>query len=257
MRVVIFEDEPDNAERLIYLLKQCLPEIASMTTIPSVAEGISWFNENGDAADLLFMDIQLSDGNCFEIFEKVNSRIPVIFTTAYDRFALQAFKLYSVDYLLKPIDTKELKRAIEKFEHLRLSPEPTQHLPLSKIREEFYRREDTRFVGKMNNQLVYVKAKNVAYIYVDGGITWAMTNTSQKVPLNYSLEQLEKMLDSALFFRINRKMIIHIDAIQKITTYYNNRLVLQLSPSGNTDNVISRDRVNSFKSWLEGNVSPE
>lgn len=255
MRIVIFEDEPDNAERLIYLLKQCLPDITSVTTIPSVAEGISWFAENGDAAELLFMDIQLSDGNCFEIFEKVNSRVPVIFTTAYDRFALQAFKLYSVDYLLKPIDANELKRAIQKFEDLRQSP--FKLAPVSKIREEFYRREDARFVGKINNQLVYVKAKNIAYIYMEGGIIRAMTQEGQKVPLNFSLDRLEKSLDRVLFFRINRKMIVHIDAIQKITTYYNNRLVLQLNPSGNTDNVISRERVNSFKNWLGGNDIPE
>lgn len=253
MKIVIFEDEPNNAERLIHLLRQCMTEPEIVAVIESVADGIEWFRQHGDGgADLIFMDIQLSDGNCFEIFETVRSRIPVIFTTAYDNFALQAFRLHSVDYLLKPIDIQELKRAIAKFEEFR----PVSRTPdISRLAEEFFRREDTRFIGKMNNQLVYVKAKNIAYIFIEDGIVWAITHTGQKIPLDYSLDQMEKLLDRVLFFRINRKMIIHIDAIQKITTYYNNRLVLVLTPGNDEHNIVSRDRVNPFKDWLQGRAS--
>lgn len=256
MRIVIFEDERDNAERLIRLLQQCNPEISVPQVISSVSEGIAWFRRHGnEGADLIFMDIQLSDGNCFEIFETLNSHIPLIFTTAYDNYALQAFKLYSLDYLLKPVDIRDLQRALEKFSRFR--PEPQEQL--SRIAEALLRRDETRFTGKMNNQLVYVKARNIAYLDIEDGIVWAVTHAGQRTPLDYSLDQVEKMLDRLLFFRINRKVIVHIDAIRRITTYYNNRLILQLAPAAGSDNghIVSRDRVNNFKNWLQGRISGE
>ena len=250
MKIIIFEDEKHNAERLIHLLQQCVPGLEVIAVIESVEEGIKWFNSSAGKADLIFMDIQLSDGNCFEMFEQVDIRIPIIFTTAYDSFALQAFKVYSVDYLMKPIDLKDLKRALEKYEYFKLPPEPA--INISKIAEEFFKREHTRFMGKINNQLVYVKAKDIAYLHFSDGLTWATTLNNQKIPLDYSLDQIEKLLDKNLFFRINRQLIVHIDAIKKITTYYNSRLVIQLFPLMDTEAVISRERVSSFKSWLEG-----
>lgn len=250
MRVVIFEDERHNAERLVQLLQKTHSAIEVITIIESVEEGLKWFADKNNTADLLFMDIQLSDGNCFELFEQQDIKMPVIFTTAYDNFSLQAFKVYSVDYLLKPIDPKELSRAIEKYEYFKV---PTNAgINISKIAEEFSKRENARFIGKVNNQLIYIKAKDIAYIHFDEGLTWAITTHNRKIPLDYSLDHIEKLLDRNLFFRINRKLIIHIDAITKITTYYNSRLIVQLSPAINIDAIISRERVNSFKSWLEG-----
>lgn len=250
MKIIIFEDEKHNAERLIHLLQQCVPILEVIAVIESVEEGVKWFNTSVGQADLIFMDIQLSDGNCFEMFEQVDIRIPIIFTTAYDSFALQAFKVYSVDYLMKPIDLKDLKRALEKYEYFKLPTEPAVNI--SRIAEEFFKREHTRFMGKINNQLVYVKAKDIAYLHFSDGLTWATTLNNQKTPLDYSLDQIEKLLDKNLFFRINRQLIVHIDAIKKITTYYNSRLVIQLFPLMDTEAVISRERVSSFKSWLEG-----
>lgn len=252
MKIIIFEDERHNAERLIQLLQKCMPVVEVLAVIESIEEGLAWFKRNTQA-DLIFMDIQLSDGNCFELFEKTEIHIPVIFTTAYDNFALQAFKVYSVDYLMKPIDVKDLKRALEKYEYFKAAPDPGVNL--SKIAEEFFRRENTRFLGKINNQLVYVKAKDIAHIHFADGLTWAVTMTEQKVPLDYSLDQIEKLLDKGLFFRINRKLIIHIDAIKKITTYYNSRFILQLQPAVGVDAIISRERVGGFKAWLEGRVT--
>jgi two-component system response regulator LytT len=226
------------------------PILEVIAVIESVEEGVKWFNAPASQADLIFMDIQLSDGNCFEMFEQVDIRIPIIFTTAYDSFALQAFKVYSVDYLMKPIDLKDLRRALEKYEYFKLPPEPA--INISRIAEEFFKREHTRFMGKINNQLVYVKAKEIAYLHFSDGLTWATTLNNKKTPLDYSLDQIEKMLDKNLFFRINRQLIVHIDAIKKITTYYNSRLVIQLFPLMDTEAVISRERVSSFKNWLEG-----
>lgn len=250
MKVVIFEDEKHNAERLLHLLKQCNPLIEVLTIIESVAEGIKWLKRNAGIVDVAFMDIQLSDGNCFEIFEEIKEPLPIIFTTAYDNFALQAFKLHSVDYLLKPVDRPELERALAKFEYYNNSRHET--LDVSKIAEAFYKNENTRFLGKTNSQLVYVKAKDIAYIQTANGLTKAITFDNQKIPLDYSLDQMEKMLNRSLFFRINRKMIIHVDAIKKINTYYNSRLALQLTPNAPEDIIISRERVTYFKDWLEG-----
>ncbi|HVI45000.1 MAG TPA: LytTR family DNA-binding domain-containing protein [Chitinophaga sp.] len=249
MKIVIFEDEMHNAERLIQLLHKCDPGIEIAGVIESVADGIKWLEQH-PPADLMMMDIQLSDGNCFEIFSKVKVQTPVIFTTAYDGFALQAFKVNSIDYLMKPIDLEELKNALKKYEHFR--PAANNAINIAKIAEEFMRRNSTRFIGKINNQLVYVKAQDIAYIQFTKGATIATTTGSQRVPLDYSLDQIEKLLDKNVFFRINRQFIIHLDAIKKITTYYNSRLILQLTPHVDTDVIISRERVTEFKSWLEG-----
>jgi two-component system, LytTR family, response regulator LytT len=249
MKVVIFEDEVHNAERLIQLLKKCDPAMEVMDVIASVSDGLRWMDEQ-QVVDLMLMDIQLSDGNCFELFRQAKVTTPIIFTTAYDNFALQAFKVNSVDYLLKPIDLKELKNALKKYEQFKPATAPA--IDIAKLAEEFLKREHTRFIGRINNQLIYVKAKDIAWLHFIKGVTYATTTANQKMPLDYSLDQIEKLLDRNLFFRINRQFIIHIDAIKKITTYYNNRLILQLQPNADTDVVISRERVGDFKSWLEG-----
>lgn len=249
MRVVIFEDELHNAERLTQLLKKADPEIDILTILSSVTEGVHWMQQMGTSVELLFMDIQLSDGNCFEIFRQIQIFTPVIFTTAYDNFALQAFKVNSLDYLMKPIDPVELQHALTKFSRFRPA---ASNLDIAKIAEEFQRRESMRFIGRVNNQLLYVKAKEIAYLQYVHGITYATTIKNEKVPLDYSMDQIEKMLDRTQFFRINRQFIIHIDAIQKINAYYNSRLILQLDPHAPGDVIISREKVPEFKSWLEG-----
>lgn len=249
MRIAIFEDEIHNCERLIRLLKQCDMAIEVTAVISSVADGIKWLKEQ-HAVDLILMDIQLSDGNCFELFDQAQIKTPVIFTTAYDNFALQAFKVNSIDYLLKPIELKELRRALNKYEQFR--PMATPGVDITRIADEFLRRNSTRFMGKINNQLIYVKAQDIAYLQFEKGITYATTTRNQRIPLDYSLDQIERLLDKNVFFRINRQFIIHLDAIRKITTYYNSRLILQLQPNIDADVIISRERVGDFKSWLEG-----
>ncbi len=248
MRVVIFEDEMHNAERLIQLLQKYDAGITVAAIIESVAQGLAWMEQH-QPVDLMLMDIQLSDGNCFELFARKEVHTPIIFTTAYDGFALQAFKVNSIDYLMKPIDFKDLSKALKKYEQFK--PAPQYHLDLSQIAEAFMRRDHTRFIGRLNNQLIYVKAKEIAYLQFTKGATWATTFQGQRMPLDYSLDQVEKLLDKHVFFRINRQFIIHIDAIKKITAYYNSRLILQLQPVIEEDVIISRERVTDFKSWLE------
>lgn len=249
MKIAIFEDEMHNAERLIQLLRRCDAGIDIVAVIESVAQGKQWLQQQ-QPVDLMLMDIQLSDGNCFELFTHTQVQTPIIFTTAYDGFALQAFKVNSIDYLMKPIEIGELKNALKKFEQFK--PAANYTIDISRIAEEFLRRESTRFIGRLNNQLVYVKAKDIAYLHFVKGVTWATTTGNQTMPIDYSLDQVEKILDKNLFFRINRQFIIHLDAIKKITAYYNSRLILQLAPGIDTDVVISRERVADFKNWLEG-----
>ena len=249
MKVAIFEDEAHNAERLIQLLRKTDNSIEISAVIGSVAEGLEWLKQNHQV-DLLLMDIQLSDGNCFELFQQSNITVPIIFTTAYDNFALQAFKVNSVDYLMKPIDFTELKNALQKYQQFH--PLHSGRLDINKLAEEYFRRETVRFIGRVNNQMIYVKARDIAYLQFIKGITFATTLSNQKIPLDYSLDQIEKMLDKYQFFRINRQFIVQLDAIKKILTYYNSRLILQLQPHTDTDVIISRERVPNFKNWLEG-----
>lgn len=249
MKVVIFEDEMHNSERLIQLLQKCDSSIEVVAVISSVFEGIRWLGQQNEV-NLMLMDIQLSDGNCFELFEQTKVKTPIIFTTAYDSFALQAFKVNSIDYLMKPIELKELQRALKKYEEFK--PAEQESFDIARLAQEFLKRDNTRFIGRLNNQLTYVKAKDIAWLHFVKGVTYATTVNNQKMPLDYSLDQIEKMLDRNVFFRINRQFIIQIDAIKKITTYYNSRLILQLNPGVDTDVIISRERVPDFKNWLEG-----
>ncbi len=248
MKVVIFEDEQHNAERLMQLLEKCEGYIEIAAVIDSVSEGYKWLSRNS-GIDLILMDIQLSDGNCFELFKQADIKTPVIFTTAYDSFALQAFKVNSVDYLMKPIELSELQTALKKFEQFRPAK---QQVDLNGLAEAFFKRDSTRFMSRINNQLIFVKAKEIAYLHFTRGITVAVTSGGQQLPLDYSLDQVEKLLDKHLFFRINRQFIVHIDAIKKIMTYYNSRLILQLLPDTEADVIVSRERVGDFKNWLEG-----
>lgn len=249
MKVAIFEDEMHNAERLIQLLQNCDAGIEVVAVIESVAEGIKWMDQHNQV-DMMLMDIRLSDGNCFELFKQTPVKTPIIFTTAYDNFALQAFKVNSIDYLMKPIDLKELKNALKKYEEYK--PAPNYNIDIARIAEEFLKRDSVRFIGRLNNQLTYVKAKDIGWLHFGKGVTYATTHKNQKIPLDYSLDQIEKLLDRNVFFRINRQFIVHIDSITKIMTYYNSRMILQLHPPIDTDVIISRERVADFKNWLEG-----
>lgn len=247
MNIVLFEDEKHNAERLIYLLKKTGRQVNVTDVITSVAEGIEWVKSNGKA-DLILMDIQLSDGNCFEVLEKADVRLPVIFTTAYDNFTLKAFKHNSIDYLMKPIELSELEAALAKFDYLR----PANTLEIDKIAAAFFRRGAARLLVKINNQLIYIKSEEIAYIKMLENGPFIYTLNGQKYPLDYTLDYVGTILDSQHFFRINRQFIVNIDAIKKISSYINSRLLLRLDPETPEQVIVSREKVSAFKDWLEG-----
>jgi DNA-binding LytR/AlgR family response regulator len=251
MNVIIIEDEKPSARRLQRMLSDI--KIESKAMLHSVSEAINWFETN-EHPDLILLDIQLSDGLSFEIFERVEVSSAIIFTTAYDEYALKAFKLNSIDYLLKPIDDEELRTAIDKFRVNR--PEKNNILvDINKIKELLINPLDkqykTRFTFKIGQHLRVVEASNVVCFYSDHKATYCHTNDKKNYLMDDSLEHLEVLLDPKKFYRVNRKFIIHLDAIADIISYTNSRLQVKLHGFTELEVIVSRERVKDFKNWLE------
>lgn len=251
MRVIIIEDETPAAKRLERLVLAARPDCTIVKTIDSVEEAVECFGK-GIEVDLIFMDIQLGDGLSFEIFNQVNVPAPVIFTTAYDHYAIQAFKVNSVDYLLKPIDEEELDRAIQKFESVQENGHSSEQLKVIleavKTDRAHFRR---RFLVKTAGRLVFVVASDVSYFFSEEGMTFIVSKDNERYLLENTLEELEKQVDPGEFFRINRKMIVASHSIARIDPYSNNRLQLSLQPSFSEEVVVSRHRTSEFKHWLD------
>lgn len=250
-RAIIVEDEPPAARRLEQMLTQFHPSIEVVAMADSVATAIEIFSTD-IAYDLVLMDVQLGDGLSFEIWDTVEISKPVIFTTAYDSYTLKAFKVNSVDYLLKPIDQDELDKSLEKFINYddataTVSKSFFEQL-LDPEKDKRYRK---RFLIKKGKQLEVLSISQVAYLYSEDGYTHAMTISGKSNLLDATLDALQQQLDPADFHRINRKMIISLSSIDSIEPYFNSRLRLKLSPKSNVDMTVSRDRVKGFKHWLD------
>jgi DNA-binding LytR/AlgR family response regulator len=248
MKVLIFEDEKLNAERLVELIRRYDSSATVLAVLDSVKKGVEWLTSN-PSPELIFMDIRLTDGLSFELFELINIEIPVIFTTAYDEYAIRAFKVNSVDYLVKPVDFIELKVAIDKFCKTRplLSPEFIQT-----ILEQSNQHYKNRFLIKIGDQLRHIECKDIAYFTFEDGLVMAVTKGRSSLPVDYSLDHLEQLLNPADFLRLNRKIIARIDSIKKIHSYFNGRLKVELLQSVDEDIIVSRERVARFKEWLGG-----
>ena len=251
MKLLIIEDEGPAAKRLKELIKTVRPQCEILEVIDGVDSAVRWLS-NHAAPDLIFMDIQLSDGISFDIFTKVKVEAPVIFTTAYDEYSLKAFKVNSIDYLLKPIEEEELDAAMKKFEQLHQSqitynPQAFQEI-LSRLSRTNYKE---RFLVKTGQALVNISVSDIAYLYSEEGLLYAKCQNGKRHVLDHTLEQVEEMLNPKDFYRVNRKALIQIGAIEKIQTYLNSRLKLTLRPSTNWDVIVSRERVGGFKEWLD------
>jgi DNA-binding LytR/AlgR family response regulator len=251
MKVLIVEDEPPAAKRLRQLLLEKRPAALVVGMQDGVENTVRWLRSN-PTPDLLFFDIQLADGLSFDIFQQQPISAPVIFTTAYDQYTLQAFKLNSVDYLLKPIDPEELEQALQKFDRWfgprpALTPETLQNL-LQTFAQPSYKE---RFMIKIGQQLTYILAQDVAYFYSEDGLAFAQMNDKKRHAIDYTLDQLEDRLDPRYFFRLNRKVIAHIQSIRKAEPYFNSRFILELQPPASFELIISRDRASAFKAWLD------
>jgi DNA-binding LytR/AlgR family response regulator len=253
MRLIIIEDERPAANRLQKLLLEAEPATEVLDVIDTVEDAAAWF-AGGQQLDLAFMDIQLADGLSFEIFKQVEVRVPVIFTTAFDQYALRAFKSNGIDYLLKPVDPIELRSALDKFKRMQAAPAPAPALDaLMRMVQEARgpRRFRERFLIKQGEQLRYVPTADAAYFQADTGYVSLVTHDGQRLLLDQSLEQIAQELDPAAFFQISRQCIVSLRAIHKIHTWLNSRLRLDLTPPSKQEVVVSRDRVKDFKGWLD------
>ncbi|MCP4978677.1 MAG: response regulator transcription factor [Maribacter sp.] len=251
MNVIIIEDEKPSARRLNRLLSELKVEVSTM--LHSVEESITWFEEN-EHPDLIFLDIQLSDGLSFEIFDEVDVQSSIIFTTAYDEYALQAFKLNSIDYLLKPIDDEELEIAVKKFKALK---PPSQKLSLDfddikkLLVNPIERKYKKRFTTRVGQHLKIINADEVECFYSENKGTYAATSEGRNYLLDTTLENLEAELEPKIFFRVSRKFYVNINHIQDIISYTNSRLKIKLNRYIEQEIIVSRERVRDFKLWLE------
>ena len=254
IRVVVIEDEPLARERLCDLLKQCSLMLGGLAldivrTFGSVEEGVQFFR-SGALIDLLFLDIQLSDGLSFEIFAQVEVNVPIIFTTAYDQYALQAFKVNSLDYLLKPIDPKDLQAALVKFQKQQ-TPSLDPAL-LRQVYQQLMPSYKTRFLVRIGDHYQSKPVLDIAYIYAEDKTTYmVLMSDRRRYILDYTLENLDgQWLNPRLFFRINRKFMVHVEAIREVQPYANSRLKVLLTIPTDMDMIVSRERVIEFKTWL-------
>ena len=250
MKVVIIEDEHLSAQRLQAMLKRYDAGIDVLAEIPSVAEAVQWFKENEDP-DLVFMDIHLEDGQSFSIFDTINLDVPVIFTTAFDEYTIKAFKVNSVDYLMKPLNYEELVAAIEKFKRIHAEKKGGNNLEqliqsLQKKQPEY----KSRFLISIGSRLMTVEVADVQYFYSADKVTFLVTKEAHRYPVDFSLDKLAQMLDPAAFYRINRQMMVTLSAIENIHVYSKGRIKLDLIPPMKEDVFVSLDKVVEFKEWL-------
>ncbi len=251
MKVIIIEDEKSNSKRLIGLLKKMDDEFEILSTLESVEESVDWF-ANNEKPELIFMDVQLSDGICFEIFDAIEIKSPIIFTTAYDEYAIKAFKVNSIDYLLKPIDPVELEKSIKKFQELsKNNNEDGSDQIINLIKNLDLKKEyKSRMLLKSGKNFNSLLVGEIAYVFVENQLTYLYSVDKNRFILDKYLDDVEKELDPAKFYRINRQMLININSIQKITTYQGSRLKLILEPTPSVEVIVSREKVSAFKEWL-------
>lgn len=249
MKAIIIEDEKLSAEHLETLLKKIDPKMEIIARFDSVKKSIEEFNK-GLSADLLFVDIHLADGLSFDIFSKTKISAPIIFTTAFDEYAIQAFKVNSIDYLLKPIGINDLKIALEKFKHINTKGQTEIIENISQAYQNLNKQYKNRFMVKIGDTISSIKAEDISYFISEDGAV-LLVSGSKRYMIDYTLDTLETMLSPDTFFRINRKIIIHIASINKVSSYFNSRLKINSETLKEEDCIVSRERVNDFKEWLD------
>lgn len=251
MNIIIIEDELNAYSYLKSIILSQKPETRILTHIESVEDAVNELPNYADI-DLIFMDIQLADGLSFEIFNHISVKAPIIFTTAFDQYAIEAFKVNSIDYLLKPVDPEELKKALQKFDSYDKRYAQTNHYnELQNILLSMDKRKKQRFLVKKGGHYEFIDIKNVGTVASSDGITFVFSKGGQRYIYNKTIEQLSKELDTDQFFQINRAQIINIDIISKAHPYFNNRMKLELSMNSPEEYVVSRSKLSVFKAWLD------
>lgn len=249
MKVLIVEDEDRAAKRLARMVVELFPEALVLPALAGVGETVSWLKSNEDP-DVILMDIELSDGKSFEIFEQYTPDSHIIFCTAFDQYALQAFNYQGVAYLLKPIKKEELHTAMEKA-----LKQSTSGIDYELLAETIARREmryQKRILVRLGQRYKAIPVEEIAYAFTESKSVMVMTFDEKEIPVDQSLEQLEHILDPKKFFRINRKIIVGLDAIDNMYAWSRSRVKLELKPEKDLDAVVATDRASNFKEWLEG-----
>ncbi|MBC7933836.1 MAG: response regulator transcription factor [Rhizobacter sp.] len=253
MDILIIEDEMLATERLRILLNQYDTSINIVGCLDSVEQTVNWLNTKKHP-DLLLLDIHLSDGYSFEIFKKASTQKPIIFTTAYDNYTMDAFRLFSLDYILKPVTAEALAGALTKYKNIAASFTPPVDYAgmMESVKENFTSRYKNRFLGKVGQRLFFIPSGEVSYFYADNKIVCLVDREGNRFVINITLEKLESLLDPRHFFRINRKVIVHVDAIEQIKPIASNRLKLLLRGIQSQEDItISREKVADFKLWAD------
>lgn len=249
-KIGIIEDELTAANRLMELVSQVLPGAVFTGQKQSIEEAVPWLQKQ--QPDLLFMDVQLADGNCFEIFKQVDIQCPVIFTTAYDHFAVNAFRVHALDYLLKPIKFVELEASIQRFVQQRSGSIPNTEILRAFLRESQNVGYQQRFMLKLGAKINVVETKDIAFIYTQAKSTFFMMFSGKRMAADHSLESLEQQLDPQEFFRANRQFIVHIRAIKEMHIYSKSRLKIVTDPPSPELIIVSSERSPAFKRWVGG-----
>lgn len=257
MKVLIIEDEELAVRKLRKTLQSVDPEAEIVGTTDSIRASVDWLEAN-PAPDLILMDIELADGQSFEIFDKTEVKSTVIFTTSYDEYALKAFKVNSIDYLLKPVQKEDLQVAIDKFRNLKSmfgTVSNTNAMSVDslvkELQEKLQPREfRKRFLVKHAQKLVSVEVNDIAYFYSDGRLNFFKTTDNKKFVVDYTMDELEEMLDPDRYFRISRSFYVSVNSIDQIHDYFGNRLLLNLKPAVDKESIVSREKVTEFKKWM-------
>ncbi len=253
MKILIIEDEELAVKKLHKMLISIERDIEVIAHLDSIETSVEWL-ENNEAPDLIMMDIELLDGQSFEIFNRVKVKSPVIFTTSYDEYALKAFKVNSVDYLLKPIQKEDLEAALDKYRKLFVSAAPpsiNMDMLVKELQQKLQPKEyRKRFLVKNVQKLVSVETDEIAYFYSDGRLNFFKTYDNKKYVVDYTMDEMEDMLDPEKYFRISRSFYVSIASVDQINDYFGNRLILTLKPAVDKEALVSREKVTEFKKWL-------
>lgn len=254
MKVLIVEDEDLAVKKLQKTLKSVEPDAEIVGITDSITGTVAWLQQN-EKPELILMDIELADGQSFEIFNLTEVKCPVIFTTSYDEFALKAFKVNSIDYLLKPVQKEDLEKSLQKFRSLTSGQQQNDGVNMEEIIKQLQQKLQPkefrkRFLVKNGQKLVSIEVGDIRYFFSDGRLNFFKTADNKKFVVDYTMDELEAMLDPEIFFRISRSFYVSIGSIEKIDDYFGNRLILQLRPAVDKEALVSRERVSDFKKWM-------
>jgi two-component system response regulator LytT len=253
MNVLILEDENLAAEKLEKTLAECDPSARVVARLQTVAAAVQWL-ENNPHPDLILTDIRLLDGLCFDIFEQVKIVKPVIFTTAYDHFAIRAFEVNSLDYLLKPVVKDKLKISLAKLKNIsppKPSAPPIDYSEVVKLLKNPATEYKSRFMVRLGQKIIALTAEKIAYFFSENKLTFIVSKDGKRYPIDQPLEELLDVLDPKVFFRINRQFIVTFESIAEIHPYFKGRIKLVLNPKAEEDVVISSERTPEFKKWID------